>query len=104
MKLEFYIVRNKRTGWYLPPGNGSRGRGTTHQNLVEPSVISPPKLFHTRGAAAASLRWWLAGETTVSRTGYSSFEDYEVDESWHTTPRPERKMEDMEIAKVELCL
>ncbi len=104
MKLEFYIIRNKHTGWYLPPGNGLHGRGTTHQDLVEPSAIVPPKLFHTRGAATASLKWWLAGKTSVTRTSYSSFEDYEVDESWHTTPCPERKIEDMEIAKVELHL
>lgn len=104
MKLEFFIIRNKHTGWYLPPGNGSGGRGTTHQDLVAPSEAFPPRLYHPHGAAAGSLHWWLRGKTSVSRTSYSSFEDYEVDESWHTEPCPERKMEDMEIAKVELCL
>lgn len=104
MKLEFFIIRNKHTGWYLPPGNGRDGRGTTHQDLIEPCEAFPPKLFHTRAAAAASLRWWIQGRTSVSRVGYSSFEDYDIDEHWHTEPCPDRKIEDMEVAKVELYL
>lgn len=105
MRLQFYVIRDKKTGWYLPPGQGRNGRGTTHQDLVKPCETIPPRLFHTHQAAQLSLNWWLKGVTSVSYTSWSSpFEGSEVDESWYTEPRFERIKENMEIAKVELRL
>jgi len=105
MKLQFFIIRDKTTGRYLPPGQGRNGRGTTHQDLIEPCEAFPPRLFHTRQAAQLSLNWWLKGVTSVSITnGYLSLEDYDCDENWHTEPREDRKKENMEIVRVELCL
>jgi len=103
--LSFFIIRNKKTGQYLPPGMGSGARGTTHQDLVTPCETRPPKLYHTEAAAKSSLTWWLKGVTSVNRfTIGSSWEGYETDESWGTEPDPSRIAEDMEIAQVDLHL
>jgi len=103
--LTFYIIRSVETGWYLPPGSGSGGRGTTHQELAPPCETRQPKLFHTEAAARLSLSWWLKGVTSVhvSKTG-SPWDGHEIDERWETEFKADRKPELMEIATVELRL
>jgi hypothetical protein len=103
MRLKFFIIRSKMSGWYLPPGSGRGGRGATHQKLIEPSSMFPPRLFHTERAAQISLTWWLKGATSVISSGSISidFNDYEL---LVTQPQPDRWLEHMEVARVELII
>lgn len=98
----FYIIKDLDTGDYMPPAMGRAGRGGTHQELLPAGCGLPPRLYHTQAGAFASLRWWLQGRTSVSRTGFSSFEDYDVDESWHTEDVPERRQRNMDVVPVEI--
>lgn len=97
----FYAIKHKPTGWYLPPGLGTGGRGFTHCEPVDGQAYHP-RLFHTLGAARCALAWWLKGATSVARSGSLSWEYDDYVESWHTEPMPERVAEEMEIVKIEL--
>lgn len=98
----FYIVKDLDTGDYMPNALGRGGRGGTHQELVKAGSGLPPRLYHTQTGAFVSLRWWLQGRVSVSRTVYSDFEDYDVDESWHTEDVPERRQRNMGVVTIEL--
>lgn len=104
MKVQLYALRHV-DGRYLPPGRGRNGRGFTHQEPLPPEQMEiwPPRLFHTEGAAKIALTWWLRGVTSVTVTGgYSDWEDYDVDENWHTEPMPERRREDWRVVPVTM--
>lgn len=99
----FYIIKDLDTGDYMPNALGRGGRGGTHRELVRAGCGLPPRLYHTKVGAFASLRWWLRGKTSVSQVCYSDpFEGSECDERWHTEDVPERRQRNMDVVSVEL--
>ena len=91
--MEFCMIRHKPSGGFLP----EVGKGYTYS---EPTHVGVPRLFTTKAGAKRALSWWLKGTVHVTHTGGQWGEEY--DESWHDTPMPDRKAEDMEIALVLL--
>lgn len=68
--LTFFVIREKSTGFMLPPGRYSHTR-------AEPAnpVLHPPRLFTKAHVAQAALRCWLQG---VWREDYSySYDDWQ---------------------------
>lgn len=95
--LEFFIIRHKPSGGWLPELSGVRA-GFTH---TEPQTSGVPRLFETKAGAKRALTWWLKGVTSVYRG-----QDWEGDwdETWSTSVEEHRKAEDMEVAPVLLKL
>lgn len=96
--MEFWIIRHKPTGGFLPEIQGQRGGYTS----TEPQLIGVPRLFTTKAGASRALTWWLKGSTRVWR-GQDSFTG-EYEEDWSTEVEEHRKAEDMEIIPVLLKL
>lgn len=97
--VELYAIRRKPDGWMLPAG---RKKGFTHDEPQDPSKRAP-RLFTRVVYARSALREWLKGETTVRycNDGWDGAGD---DEKWETSPRPDRKAEDMEVVVVRLSV
>lgn len=101
----FHIIKDLDTGDYMPNPFGRHGRGGTHQELVSRNSGVPPRLYVSRQAALASLRWWLRGRTSVTCQCWSDpFEGGECDTSWHTELVPGRILRRMEVVEMELDL
>jgi len=99
--MEFWIIRRKDNGWFLPEVSGQRAGYTS----TEPQEQGVPRLFTTKAGAARALTWWLKGSTTVWRGMQSiGFEGEEYDEQWSTEVEEHRKAEDMEVVMVVLKL
>lgn len=99
MIREYWVIRHKPSGGYLPGLPSGLRAGYTH---TEPELLSVPRLFADKGAARRALTWWLKGVTSVDR-----FRDdftLEYDETWHEEAMPERKEEDMEVVPCLLKL
>jgi hypothetical protein len=96
--MEFWIIRHKPTGGFLPQLEGMRG-GYTH---TEPQTHGVPRLFLDAAGARRALTWWLKGSTSVWR-GQDTFTG-EYDEDWHTEVEEHRKAEDREVVPVMLKL
>lgn len=94
--MKFFAIRHKPSGGFLPQSDRSRRGGFTH---TVPTTYLPPRLFASMGAAKAALTWWLKGETSVHIS--RSYEG-EYDEDWSTSPRPDRRTEEMEVVPVTL--
>lgn len=95
--MEFFIIRHKPSGGFLPELGGVRA-GYTH---TEPQTHGVPRLFTDAAGAKRALTWWLKGVTSVFR--HRDWEgDY--DETWSTEPEDHRKAEDMEVVPVLLKL
>lgn len=100
MKREFYVIRHKPSGGFLPEVR----KGYT---FSEPSTreCDVPRLFATKGGAKRALTWWLCGITSVTKTGGMwGFGEPEYDEAWNLKKMPDRKVEDMEVVNVLLKL
>lgn len=95
--MEFWIIRHKPSGGFLPELSGVRA-GYTH---TEPQTKGVPRLFESAAAAKRALTWWLKGTTSVWR-GKDWEGDY--DETWSTEVEEHRKAEDMEVIPVLLKL
>ena len=96
MIREFYMIRHKQTGGFLPEVN----KGYT---FSEPTWQGVPRLFSTRGGAQRALTWWLNGITSVTKTGGQwGYGEPEYDEVWNLEKRPDRIKEDMEVILVLL--
>jgi hypothetical protein len=95
---EFYIIRHKPSGGFLPQLEGVRG-GYTH---TEPQTYGVPRLFLDAAGAKRALTWWLKGTTSVWRRHDSFTLEYEED--WSTEEEEHRKAEDMEVVPVLLKL
>lgn len=95
MIMEFYVIRHKPTGGFLPELSGVRA-GFTY---TEPQTHGVPRLFESAVGAKRALTWWLKGITSVFKS-----RDWEgdYDETWSTTFEEHRKAEDMEIIPVRL--
>ena len=89
--MEFWIIRHKPSGGYLPELSGVRA-GYTH---TEPQTTGVPRLFTDAGGARRALTWWLKGTTSVHR--YNDSFTGEYDETWSTEVEEHRKAEDMEV-------
>ena len=96
--MEFWIIRHKPSGGFLPELSGVRA-GYTH---TEPQTHGVPRLFTEAAAAKRALTWWLKGTLSVSR--YRDDFTMEYDETWHEEAMPDRKIEDMEVVSVLLKL
>lgn len=99
----FYAIKHLPSGRYLPPGLGHGGRGFTHVEPENPAVY-PPRLFLRKQDAKTALSWWLKGKTTVSRASYSTFDGSEIDEDWHTEPKPDRIADAMAVVQIKMVL
>lgn len=96
---DFWVIRRKSDGKWLPKAEGRRGRGGTH---VEPVAVPyPPRMFHTEAAAKVALTYWLQGRITVTYIKGDGWET-DDDERWDTEPDPTRQRDDMEIVHVEI--
>jgi len=94
----FYAIRHLPSGGFLPEIH----KGYT---FSEPSTkeCDIPRLFTTKAGAKRALTWWLRGTLHVTKTGGQwGFGEPEYDESWHDTPMPDRKTENMEVVQVLL--
>ena len=78
----FFILYRLSDGAVFPQSR----RG---QSKLEFACEEPPRLFLTRAAANACLRWWLQGVHFMRRSRGGSWDDY--DESWDCEKRPERQ-------------
>jgi len=99
--MEFWIIRRKDNGAFLPEIQGMRAGYTS----TEPQESGVPRLFTTKAGAARALTWWLKGSTRVWRgqsTNPDSWGEYEED--WSTEVEEHRKAEDMEVIPVLLKL
>ncbi|MCG7629040.1 hypothetical protein MHM88_14610 [Epibacterium sp. MM17-32] len=99
--IEFFAIRHKPSGGFLPAPKGRGGRGGSHVEPVPPSEVNPPRLFHSKHAASVALTHWLKGAVTVD---YVEYDFGEVDELWNLDPKPHRKREDMEVVPVKMEL
>ena len=100
MMREYWVIRHKPSGGYLPVLPTGLRAGYTH---TEPDLTAVPRLFGDAAAAKRALTWWLKGTLHVTKTGGQwGFEEY--DETWHDTVMPDRKAEDMEVVPVLLKL
>ena len=95
----YWIIRNKQTGDWLPELAKPVRGGYTH---TEPCRNRSPRLFTTERGAKNALWWWLRGIVTVRMTSGDPFNGNEPDEDWRTDAAPGRKAEDMEIVPVSL--
>ena len=96
MIREFYIIRHKPSGGFLPEVH----KGYT---FSEPRTTGVPRLFISAAAGKRALTWWLKGTLHVTKTGgLWGFGEPEYDETWHEDPMPDRKAEDMEVIPVLL--
>ncbi len=90
---EFYMIRHKPSGGFMP----QRNKGYTHS---EPQITGVPRLFTTAGGAKRALTWWLNGAFWMKRG-----EDYfgEWEEEWMSEiPNISRVKEVMEVIPVLL--
>jgi hypothetical protein len=98
--IEWYAVRQKSTGFFLPQIR--KGRGFTHD---EPKDIKeyPPRLFKNPWSARSALRWWAKGITT-SLSAVNPYHDFGGDDSevLVTKPVPGRDINDMEIVLIQI--
>lgn len=99
--MQYYAIKHLPSGKYLPPARGRGGRGGTHVDPVDASVMAP-RLFHREQDAKTALNHWLRGEINVEAYRDPLTGDY--DENWSVTSRPERMREEMAIVMVNLVL
>lgn len=99
MIREYWVIRHKPSGGYLPGLSSGLRAGYTH---TEPDLHAIPRLFGNAAAAKRALTWWLKGVTSVDRSRDSFTLEY--DETWHEEAMPERKPEDMEVIPALLKL
>jgi len=96
--MEFWIIRHKPTGGWLPEVH----KGYT---FSEPQDYGVPRLFGNAAAAKRALTWWLKGTLHVTTYQSNNPETWmEVEQDWHEQEMPERKLEDMEVIPVLLKL
>lgn len=57
---EFYAIREKTTGYFLPQSNRTTSKGFTNSEPCDTSEL-PPRLFTKEAAAKCALTWWLRG-------------------------------------------
>lgn len=100
MITEFFAIRYKPTGHFLPEHGSRKGRGGYTND--EPDPDKPPRLFIKKHFAKCALDWWLKGIAGV-KYNYSEFDD-EHNEIKTMEPMPHRKAEDMEIVKVRVVV
>jgi len=100
MTITVYAIRQKSTGHFLPQARYARRGGFTHDEPV-PATERPPRLFSLARHAKCALTNWLPGSTEVITT-YSY--DGEPDFDFKTTPKPDRKIEDMEVVPAKLVI
>lgn len=97
-KNNFYAIRHKPTGFFLPSINSRSG-----STQVSPREGCVPRLFTTEIHARKTLQIWLKG-------AWKFKESYDTAcLNSHTYPfvkvvekRPERKLEEMEIIQVQV--
>ena len=93
-----WAVKHVPSGRYLPAPRGRDGRNGTHVEVDDPGT---PRLFPSRIAAAAALRWWLGGKIHVGQyAARNEREDGRKD--WTVQPTPHRRAGDMQIVRVSL--
>ncbi len=102
MMREYWVIRHKPSGGYLPVLPSGLRAGYTH---TEPSTFDIPRLFMDAAAAKRALTWWMKGVTSVDRYQSTNPDSWgEVNEDWHEQEMPDRKLEDMEVVPVLLKL
>lgn len=102
MTLDFYLIRHKPTGFYLPQPEGWNGRGGS---WVEPTSADEkrPRLFMSELAAKRGLGQWLRGRH--SKDGYADWESGHYEDCGVAIePVASRKREEMEIVCVRVEL
>lgn len=96
-ELHYFVIRDKTTDLYLPPGRGWEGRGYTHAIPSDPSVCLP-RMFHSQLDAERALRCWLRGVYESERDDGNSYWTGKI------TPQPDRIPENMEIVRMVITL
>lgn len=98
--MKFYAIRHNPSGLFLPSLDGSRNKrsrgGYTH---TEPTPLEPPRLFTNLRAARNALTCWLSGVIS-QKWSYDPDSGYYDDLDLETSPRPDRKREEMEIVPI----
>lgn len=98
MHTQYYAIRHKRNGFFLPAQNSY---GFTRTEPV-PMSKAPPRLFITKGPATQALEWWLKGEVFESAVDNLESVGPEREITLRTVPKPGRRREDMEIVVIRL--
>jgi len=96
MQKVYYAVKHLPTGKFLPC-RGSARKGATHLEL---SDTEPPRLFEKHGHARLSMKNWASGPQYVRWESYGDGGD--VEENWYTDPKPERKLDELQVVEMIL--
>lgn len=96
--MEFYAIRHKPTGNFLPYLGRQRGHTYTEP---KPMTEAPPRLHRTLKQAKLALGCWLKGvwKQEYGADEYSGVSEYEGN---LVVSKPDRRAEDMEIVLVRL--
>lgn len=95
--LTRWVIKDRATGKYLPPGMGFNGRGSTHQEVCDPEACLP-KFFLEKKTAERCLQAWLRGIYEGDGGG-------EEGRYWsRITKMPNRIPENMEIVEATIIL
>jgi len=103
--MEFYAIKHKPTGHFLPKPVGYMGRGGSHVEPVDCSDNKAvPRLFENKRGAVAALTHWLKGKYVVERVGehWSGDFYYESEEFHSVIQQSHRKRDEMEIVVLRL--
>ena len=89
-----FIVKNMKTGKYLPPLKSMRSATTQELSDI-------PRVFTSRGAAILSARWWAAGQAGWSYE-YGVESGFLEGSELVSTPVKGRRLSDLRIIPVRL--
>lgn len=92
-----YAIRDKSTGYYLPPGSGHNGRGASYQKPRQVGTGVLPRFFYDYEHAKRCLQKWLQG---IHEGDGNEYERY----VHKIIKQPDRIPENMEIVRVSIML
>ncbi len=107
--MEFWAIRHKAFGEYMPAAIDRQARGWTHWTPVPfhapLRLARPPRLFATRRAAQNALTCWLQGEWHTVHGRGGDWENGYHEEPLGVAPsqpRVPRRAEEMELVQMTL--
>jgi hypothetical protein len=98
MKQDWYIVRHRKTGAYMP----EMGRGYTYWE-AEPTTAKP-RLFPTARGARMAIQAWARGEHKTEHRQSVDWGGYDEGSFVGITPGTERDAAQLEVQPVSITL
>jgi hypothetical protein len=94
--MNYFAIMEKETGFFLPMGRGSGGRGFTAVDFVSP-LIQPPRMFIRVQDAKTALSWWLKGRVSCQQ-------GIDGDQWWYVHPVAGRRKALVRIVQLKIDL